>query len=287
MARWWLGIRHHDTFGISHSEAFTSAWFVVQAVNSLKEFDTIYPANHNKQREIANGFLEISAADFGCCAGAIDGIFIWIHKPSDKDCALSGCNSGKFHCGQKHKFGLNCQAVCDACGKILDMAIQYPGSTSDILAFEGMSLYDRLEDGLLAPGLCLFGDNAYLNTPYMATPYSGTSGGSMDSYNFYHSQGRIRIESTFGILTHCWAILRSAIPMSVSVKKTVALVCALGKLHNFCIDNKSDMEVPMPTPADEWEIEMGGGVPLVPAPGTQSSILKSEVAIIDRDGITM
>ncbi len=58
--------------------------------------------------------------------------------------------------------------------------------------------------------------------------------------------------------------------MSVSVKKTVALVCALGKLHNFCIDNESD-NVPMPTPADEWEIEMDDGVPLVPAPGAQST----------------
>ena len=59
--------------------------------------------------------------------------------------------------------------------------------------------------------------------------------------------------------------------MSVSVKKTVALVCALGKLHIFCIDTESDMEVPTPTPADEWEIEMGGGVPLVPALDAQSS----------------
>ena len=122
---------HHSEF--LHSEAFTSACFVVQAVNSLKEdFDVDYPANHIKQREIANSFLEISAA-FGCCAGAIDGILIWIHKPSDKDCALSGCNSGKFYCGRKHKFGLNCRAaVCDAsCGRILNMAIQYPGYTSD------------------------------------------------------------------------------------------------------------------------------------------------------------
>ncbi len=54
------------------------------------------------------------------------------------------------------------------------------------------------------------------------------------------------------------------------MKKTVALVCALGKLHNFCIDTESDMEVPTPTPADEWEIEMGGGVPLVPTPDAQS-----------------
>ena len=59
--------------------------------------------------------------------------------------------------------------------------------------------------------------------------------------------------------------------MNVSVKKTVTLVCALAKLHNFCIDTESNMDVPIPTPADEWEIEMGGGVPLVPAPGAQSS----------------
>ena len=33
-------------------------------------------------------------------------------------------------------------------------------------------------------------------------------------------------------------MLRSAIPMRVSLKKTVALVIALAKLHNFCIDEK-------------------------------------------------
>jgi hypothetical protein len=51
----------------------------------------------------------------------------------------------------------------------------YPGSTSDCLAFKGMSLFRDLEEG---PGLCLFGDNASLNSSYMATPYSGVSGGT-------------------------------------------------------------------------------------------------------------
>jgi DDE superfamily endonuclease len=99
------------------------------------------------------------------------------------------------------RFGLNCQAVCDVDGRFLDISIMYPGSTSDCLAFEGMTLCQQLEDGLLAPGLCIFGDNAYLNTPFMATPYSGTTGGTKDAYNFYHSQLRIRIECAFGILT--------------------------------------------------------------------------------------
>jgi hypothetical protein len=93
-----------------------------------------------------------------------------------------------------------------------------------------MLLFHKLEDGILAPGLCLFGNNAYLNTPYMATPYAAVSGGMKDSYNFYHSQLRIRIECTFGMLTHRWATLRSAIPMNVTIQKTVALVLALATI---------------------------------------------------------
>ena len=50
------------------------------------------------------------------------------------------------------------------------MSILYPGSTSDCLAFEGMSLYEQLENGLLHKSLCLFGDNAYLNATYMGNP---------------------------------------------------------------------------------------------------------------------
>ena len=55
-------------------------------------------------------------------------------------------------------------------GHFLDISILYPGSTSDCLAFEGMSPFQKLEGGILAPGLCIFGDNAYLNTPLLAAP---------------------------------------------------------------------------------------------------------------------
>ena len=67
--------------------------------------------------------------------------------------------------------------MCDVRGRILDLSIVYPGSTSDCLAFEGMSRFHKLEEGALAPGLCLFGDNAYINSPYLATPYAGVMGG--------------------------------------------------------------------------------------------------------------
>ena len=153
------------TYGTSHTETIISIWYVIDAVNKHPRFAISYPEVHANQRAIARGFADVSAADFGCCAGAIDGILIWIHKPSATECDNTGCGERKLYCGRKKKFGPNCQAVCDVRGRILDISIQYPGSTSNCLAFEGMSLFQKLEDGIFAPGLCLFGDNAYLNTP--------------------------------------------------------------------------------------------------------------------------
>ena len=202
---WFAGGSFYDimtTYGVSHTDTVNSCWYVVDAVNQHPDFAIKYPDDHSAQHSIANGFYGVSGANFQCCAGAIDGILIWIHRPLQKDCDDAGCNAGKFYCGQKKKFGLNCQAVCDVRGCILDTSIMYPGSTSDCLAFEGMALFQKLEGGLLAPGLCLFGDNAYLNTPYMAMPYVNVSGGTKDSYNFYHSQLRIQMECAFGMLTH-------------------------------------------------------------------------------------
>ena len=182
--RWFAGGSAYDlmtTYGIDHSDTIRSYWYVVDAINSHPKFKIeYYPKNHDKQRQIASGFEKVSRAGFKCCAGAIvDGILIWIHKPSKKDFMDVGCNDGKFMCFRKSKFGLNCQAVCDVRGRILDISIIYPGSTSGCLAFEGMSRFHQLENGLLAPGLCIFGDkNAYLNAPYMATLCAAATGGT-------------------------------------------------------------------------------------------------------------
>jgi hypothetical protein len=144
------------TYQLGYTDTVNSIWYVVEAINTHQDFNISYPSNHDEQRAVAQGFQEVSVADFDCCAGAIDGILIWIRKPSEKECKTVGCSSGKFFCGRKHKFGMNCQAVCDARSKFLDISIMYPGSTSDCLVFEGMLLYSKLENGVLAPGLCFF-----------------------------------------------------------------------------------------------------------------------------------
>jgi hypothetical protein len=99
---------------------------------------------------------------------------------------LSVCPASKIY---RQQFGLNMQGICDNEGRFLDVLICHPGSISDFLAFSTSQLENKLEQrGFLAPGLCLFADNAYVNTFYMATPYKGKKSSSKDDYNFYQSQ---------------------------------------------------------------------------------------------------
>ncbi|KAL3804834.1 hypothetical protein HJC23_006606 [Cyclotella cryptica] len=92
-----------------------------------------------------------------------------------------GVDQQKFFCGRKHKFGLNCQVVCDVRGRYLDISIIHGASAADCLVFENSELYKRLQKGVLAEDLVLFGDNAYINSIFMTTPYPNTSGGSNDN----------------------------------------------------------------------------------------------------------
>jgi hypothetical protein len=175
--------------GISHTEVFRSVWKVVNAVNRCPQLAFSFPRQHSKQKAIAKGFKSVSKAGFGCCVGAVDGMLVWLEKPFERDCDIAQVGPKKFLCGRKKKFGFNLQGVCDHLGRFLDVCIGHPASTSDFLAFSISPLFSKLEEeGFLYPGLCLFGDNAYCNTNYMATPYKGIRSGTKDDYNFYHSQ---------------------------------------------------------------------------------------------------
>ena len=82
------------TCGIGHSDTIRSKWYVVDAIHFHPNIKIESPKDHEDQRQIARGFQSISSAGFKCCAGAIDGIHIWIHKPSKKDCMDVSCNDG-------------------------------------------------------------------------------------------------------------------------------------------------------------------------------------------------
>ena len=139
---------------------------------------------------------------FDNCVGCIDGVLIWTSKPSIISLLLSKLGK-KFLCGQKKRFGLNMQAICDDKLRFLDIGISHPAITSDYLVFGTSSICTLFETkGLSAPGLTICEDNAYMNTPYMTYLFKSVSSGVKDAHNFYNSQVRINIECAFGMLVN-------------------------------------------------------------------------------------
>ncbi len=146
-----------DVHGVGSNAVTESLWEIVDAIHKAPELDIVFPSSHSEQMDIANGFKRKSDIDIDCCVGAIDGILIWIHKPSVIDEKVIQFGPAKFFCGRKKKFGLNMQAVCDSRGMFLFVDVQFPGSASNFHAFEESDLKSILErEGFLQPGLCLF-----------------------------------------------------------------------------------------------------------------------------------
>ncbi len=251
--------------GVNNDEPMASFWNVVDAINNSPQLNIVFPDNPAEQEHLAREFKRKSEIGIDCCIGSIDGILIWIHKPTEADCDDTGVGPKPFFCGRKKKYGLNMQAICDARRRFLWVDIHFPGATSDFFAFEQTDFYKRLEAGLLHPGLCIFGDAAYVNAPYMCVPFRNVQAedgdGSKDSYNFYQSQLRITIECAFGMLVHRFGMLRKPFPVNVSISKTNAAVLALCKLHNFCIDSSQE-EITPTHMKDATNIMMDGGIVL-------------------------
>jgi hypothetical protein len=86
---------------IGRCDTINSSWYVVDAINRHPRHDIAYPANHNKQRSIAEGFYDVSSAGFGCCAGVVDEILIWIHTPSQRIAWLLGAILENYSVGER------------------------------------------------------------------------------------------------------------------------------------------------------------------------------------------
>ena len=82
-------------YGISEKSVSESVWAVVEAVNNLDVFIIEYPDSEDVQLEIACKFQSVSELNFSNCTVAIDGILIWMLKPSYEDAANAGCGTRK------------------------------------------------------------------------------------------------------------------------------------------------------------------------------------------------
>ena len=102
---------------------------------------------------------------------------------------------------QKGFHALNCQAICDVKKRVLWLSLQHIGSAHDSRAFKDTRLYKLLIEKkafLRRLGFFFVGDSAYDLESFLVVPYDdATTKSPEDTYNFWHSNCRIRIECVF------------------------------------------------------------------------------------------
>jgi hypothetical protein len=239
-----------NTYGLSKSGFYYARNRFINAVLRCPSLDIKLPTQAEEWEKIRKGFLSKSSYNvITGCLGAIDGFFQPTICPTLRE---SEGFPRAYYSGHYQSTGLNCQAICDSKLRFLFFAVIAPGQTNDAVAYELTNLQEIIEN--FAPGSFIAGDAAYLLTEHLLVPFTGTSkqNPDKDSYNFYLSQLRIRIEMSFGLLTTKWRILRRKLETSLVNSSKILECCA--RLHNYVLNCKDDIDDDLEVSENEEEL---------------------------------
>ena len=205
----------------------------VNAILRVRELEYHFPSTDIEISNAAREFNRVSnhrVVD-GCVA-CVDGMLLWINTSKE----VETDNPKSFFSGHYQDYGINVQAACDSHCRFVYAALAAPGGANDIFAYRRCTLETQIER--LPLGKYVIGDNAYVCTEHLLTPFSGDAKKKAfnDLYNFHISQCRIRIEMTFGRFTNKWRIFRR--PLELKLDNIGPVFLCATRLHNFCINEK-------------------------------------------------
>jgi hypothetical protein len=232
--RWLAGgsyvdIRH--VYGCSVASVFRFRDLFMEAVLNCNELDIVFPDTDEELYSTESKFSDKSSErTMVGCVGAIDGLFVKVHRPSMKEC---GYNPQAYFSGHYMAHGLNIQAICDSDRCFTFFGVVTPGKASDQVAFERTSIHEQIM--ALPMGKYLVGDAAYQVSNVVLAPFTGSQRDDpgKDAFNFFLSQLRIRIEMAFGLLQTKWGVLNRPLQGNLATAAKVVQTCA--RLHNFCL----------------------------------------------------
>ena len=236
--RWLAGGSYLDvrlSARISPASFYEYAHRCFTAINRCEELIYHFPSTPSEIDNAALGFRSISSHGvFKGCVAAVDGLLLRTNQPPSKKVG----NVNSYYSGHYRTHGINVIAACDHRCKFVFMAANSPGGTNDARAYRNCSLPSFVED--LPVGKFIIGDAAYTVGEHLLTPFSGGSRirRENDTYNYFLSQLRIRIEMTFGRCMNKWRLFCT--PLSVSILNVGKMFKTATILHNFYIDEKPD-----------------------------------------------
>ena len=238
--------------GISTSSFYRVVWKCIDAINRCSELSIDFPQTTDEVIRAAKGFTSISSQ--GCiwnCVAVVDGYHLQIKPPSKSEVS----NVKSFFSGHYQTYGLNIQAACDHNCRFLFIGVAGPGVMGDRDAIKQICLASLIET---LPGLyCAIGDCAYTASEHLVPIFRGENARTArnDNFNFFASQLRIRIEMAFGLMVKKWGILTR--PLEIKVRNVKRLIVAIGRLHNFCINER--MAAQQREQEEEGEGQESGG----------------------------
>jgi hypothetical protein len=81
---------------MSTSKALEAMNIVIDAINMTEELTISFPTDHDEQIKIAKGFEAKSTPCFSVCVGALDGMLVWMEKPTEAECEEAKCDTKFF-----------------------------------------------------------------------------------------------------------------------------------------------------------------------------------------------
>jgi hypothetical protein len=242
LLRWLAGGSYLDIrlyAGISVSSFYVVVHRCAIAILKLPELDYSFPATNEELERVANGFKDLCDHEvMDGCVGCMDGMLLPIITPASSEVG----HVKSYFSGHYQEYGINLQGVCDSKCRFLFAAVAAPGGTNDITAYRKTGLSNKIEN--LPLGKYVIGDNAYICTEHLLTPFSGSQKKDKknDAYNFHLSRFRIRIEMTFGRFVNKWRLFKN--PVAVKLQNLGRLIICATRLHNFCINEGETVSVP-------------------------------------------
>lgn len=226
-----------DIYGFHDRTSYPIFFEVVGWINQTYSFD--YDCTDiARLQSISDGFAKFSGHALQGCIGAIDGLALRIRCPSEKDGIV---DPGNYFC-RKGFHAYNVQAVVDSKKRFLFASPCHVGSANDARAWAETSLskkVDGMEAELMSHRLWLAGDSAYPLRSFMMVPYpksAATYQSPEDTFNYWHSNSRIRVECAFGEFIMRWGLFWSK--LRFPLPKIGPIVISAMKVHNFLIDER-------------------------------------------------
>jgi len=222
-----------DIVGISVPSFYRIVWRTARALIRAEQLAIKWPSTNEDVYRVASGFCSIGTDSVTSnCVGVVDGYLLRITTPRKSEAK----NVRSFFSGHCKCYGVNMQAVADHHSRFLYIAMAGPGVTGDRDAIKEASLHGLIEQ--LPHGYCVIGDAAYDASEHIIPTCDGADRLIVkhDDFNFYASQLRIRIEMAFGMMQSKWSVLQR--PVTCRLKNVLLMVQAIGRLHNYCINER-------------------------------------------------